>query len=210
MLPNMYLLYLGTSVLVCVVNRQYMERFWTQLEAWYSFRQGKEEGLISASKEELRCTVVCVQEEDAMFKDDVANRWANCDIERACEMLGKPWVRVFNLSDKVLQLQKLHHLEFIIRRLYIKQIACNSTEGGVRPSSARRAVELAAAAQPQPGGASKLTMNEKVARIKKEMGLDDGLSFKDAIEEANKQMGLESKGSLPAQANTLLAALDVE
>ena len=31
MLPNMYLLYLGTSVLVCVISRQYMERFWTQL-----------------------------------------------------------------------------------------------------------------------------------------------------------------------------------
>ena len=31
MLPNMYLLYLGTSVLVCIISRQYMERFWTQL-----------------------------------------------------------------------------------------------------------------------------------------------------------------------------------
>ena len=209
MLPNMYLLYLGTSVLVCVVNREYMERFWTQLEAWYSFRQGKEEGLISASNEQLRSTIVCVHEEDAMFKDDVVNRWANCSTARACEMLSKPWVRVFSASDKVLQLQKLHELEFIIRRLYLKQIAAKSTEGGTRPSSARRAVELAAAAQPQSGTASKLTMAEKVARIKKEVGLDDALSFKDAIEEANKQMGLDAKGSLPAQANALLEALDV-
>jgi len=31
MLPNMYLLYLGTSVLVCVISQEYMKRFWTQL-----------------------------------------------------------------------------------------------------------------------------------------------------------------------------------
>ena len=30
MLPNMYLLYGGTSVLVCAISRQYMERFGTQ------------------------------------------------------------------------------------------------------------------------------------------------------------------------------------
>ena len=71
------------AVLVCVVNREYMERFWTQLEAWYSFRKGTEEGLISTRKEHLRNTVACVNEQDAMFKDDVANRWADCDVERA-------------------------------------------------------------------------------------------------------------------------------
>ena len=115
----MYLLYLGTSVLVCVVNREYMERFWTQLEAWYSFRKGTEEGLISTRKEHLRNTVVCVHEEDAMFKDDVANRWADCDVERARERLSEKWVQVYDPSDKVLQLQKLKYLEFIIRRFYI-------------------------------------------------------------------------------------------
>ena len=72
-LPNMYLLYLGTSVLVCVVNREYMERFWTQLEAWYSLRQGKKEGLVSTPKEKRRCTIKCVNERDEMFKDDIVS-----------------------------------------------------------------------------------------------------------------------------------------
>lgn len=129
-LPNMYLLYLGTSVLVCVVNREYMERFWTQLEAWYSFRKGTEQGLVSTPKEQLRCTIVCVHEEDAMFEDDVVNRWANCSTEHACEILAKPWVRVYDQSDKVLQLLTLHHLEFHVIRLCVKKLAASNAVQG--------------------------------------------------------------------------------
>ena len=202
-LPNMYLLYLGTSVLVCVVNREYMERFWTQLEAWYSFRKGTEEGLVSTPTEQLRCTIVCVHEEDAMFEDDIPNRWANCSVERACELLAKPWVRVYDPSDKVVQLKELRHLEFHVRRFFVKKAAARSAGGGARPSSApARAAE-------QPATAGRLTMAEKVARIKNEMGLDEALSFKDAIKEANEQMGLEGEGSLPQQASALLAALEI-
>ena len=50
---------------------------------------------------------------------------------------------------------------------------------------------------------------ELEARIKEELGLDGALSVKDAIKEANEQMGLEAEGSLPQQANALLAALEI-
>ena len=58
------------------------------------------------------------------------------------------WVRVYEQSDKVLQLQKLRHLAFIIRRFYIKKVAAaKATEGGAaRPLSARRRDEALAAA----------------------------------------------------------------
>ena len=159
-------------------------------EAWYSFRKGTEEGLISTRKEHLRNTVVCVHEQDAMFKDDVANRWADCDVERARESLSEKWVQVFDPSDKVLQLQKLKHLEFIIRRFYIKQIAARSTQGGARPSSARRAVELAAAAQPAGGGKTNVT---GLAELLSSLGLQEKLA---AAAEWCDSMGAESVDDL--------------
>ena len=64
-----------------------------------------------------------------MFKDDIVSRWAECDTEDACELLAKPWVRVFDMSDKVLQLLKLRHLEFIVTRCYMKQVAASAYTG---------------------------------------------------------------------------------
>ena len=175
-------------------------------EAWYSFRKGTEEGLISTRKELLRNTVVCVHEQDAMFKDDVANRWADCDVERARESLSEKWVQVFDPSDKVLQLQKLKHLEFIIRRFYIKQIAARSTQGGARPPSARRAVELAAAAQPAGGGITNVTGLEELLSS---LGLQDNLA---AAAEWCDSIGAESVDDLKDEdyAERLAARLELK
>ena len=165
-LPNMYLLYLGTSVLVCIVNREYMERFWTQLEAWYSFRKGTEQGLVSTPKEQLRCTIVCVHEEDAMFEDDIPNRWANCSVERACELLAKPWVRVYDPSDKVVQLKELRHLEFHVRRFFVKKAAASSAGGGARPQTAPARMAAGSAAASASGDEESIT--SFLARLKLE------------------------------------------
>ena len=139
-----------------------------------------------------------------MFKDHLVALWADRSTKDACETLGQNWVRVYEQSDKVLQLQLLHHLEFHVTRHYIKKVAAaKSAEGGARPKSAP------ARAPEQPATAARLTMADKVARIKEELGLDGALSVKDAIKEANEQMGLEGEGSLPQQASALLAALEI-
>ena len=57
MLPNINFLYLGTSVLILMFDRTYMERFWPLLEAWLSCMKGSERGLVSADDDALRCTI---------------------------------------------------------------------------------------------------------------------------------------------------------
>ena len=58
-------------------------------------------------------------------------------------------------------------------------------------------------------GTGAMTLADKVAAIKKELGLDAVLPAVDAIKEANVQLGLASEGSIPVQATKLMAALEL-
>ena len=53
------------------------------------------------------------------------------------------------------------------------------------------------------------TLADRVAVIKRELGLDAALPAVDAIKEANVQLGLAAEGSLPVQAAKLMAALEL-
>ena len=125
MLPSMYLLYLGCKVLVCMYDQSYMRRFWPQLEAWLSFRQGSHAGLVDTPAEELRCKIICVRNEADMFATDLMKRWHKCDVEDAKNLLSNEWVAVFNPTDKLLQLQKIGHLNYMVRRVFADKQAAS-------------------------------------------------------------------------------------
>ena len=53
------------------------------------------------------------------------------------------------------------------------------------------------------------TIQQKVERLKEELGLDAALSIKDAIQEANNIVGLQAVGSLGDQLDKLIAELGI-
>ena len=76
------------------------------------------------------------------------------------------------------------------------------------PPPARGSAAAAAVAPPAPAVAPPaVTLAEKVGRIKAALMLHDGLAMPLAIKQANEMMGLPQVGTLPAQADALLAAL---
>ena len=193
-LPNMFLLYLGCSVLVVMFDDTYMQRFWPQLEAWQSCMQGSALGLRATPKDQLRCTVVCVQKAPAMFQDDLFDRWLSRNVAEASERLGKDYIQVFKKSDKELQLQKLDHLDYLVRRAYSDEAEATPRAPEQQPAGA------------QGGSGSSGGLLSKVERIKEALGITAKLP-KDVIAEANEQLGLEPKGGLLAQAEAVLEAL---
>ena len=116
MLPNINFLYLGTSVLVLMFDRTYMERFWPLLEAWLSCMKGSERGLVSADDEALRCTIQCIDGLSESNAFDLKNRYRGCDANAVHRMLSANWVTVTNQSDKEVQLFKIRLLDFMARR----------------------------------------------------------------------------------------------
>ena len=116
MLPNINFLYLGTSVLILMFDRTYMERFWPLLEAWLSCMKGSERGLVSADDEALRCTIQCIDGLSESNAFDLKNRYRGCDATAVHRMLSANWVTVTNQSDKEVQLFKIRLLDFMARR----------------------------------------------------------------------------------------------
>ena len=116
MLPNINFLYLGTSVLILMFDRTYMERFWPLLEAWLSCMKGSERGLVSADDEALRCTIQCIDGLSESNAFDLKNRYRGCDANAVHRMLSANWVTVTNQSDKEVQLFKIRLLDFMARR----------------------------------------------------------------------------------------------
>ena len=63
--------------------------------------------------------------------------------------------------------------------------------------------------QPQPPQQAPKLIH-KVEKLKEVLQLDSGLGLRDAVETANKDMGLASEGPLPAQVKKLLSALGID
>lgn len=110
MLPNINLLYLFCSVLI-LLDSSYMSRFWTQFEAFLSFRKVTANGLDSTSEEERRDTIICIHNANPKYDPPkLRDMWGDKTAEQAYAILEKPDVKVTNLKDKNIQLPKLKKL----------------------------------------------------------------------------------------------------
>ena len=110
MLPNINLLYLFCSVLI-LLDSSYMSRFWTQFEAFLSFRKVTANGLDSTSEEERRDTIICIHNANPKYDPPkLRDMWGDKTAEQAYAILEKPDVKVTNQKDKNIQLPKLKKL----------------------------------------------------------------------------------------------------
>ena len=110
MLPNINLLYLFCRVLI-LLDGSYMSRFWTQFEAFLSFRKVTANGLDSTPEGEQRDTIVCIHNADSEFDPPKLRKmWGDKTAEQAYAILEKPDVKVTNQKDKDVQLPKLEKL----------------------------------------------------------------------------------------------------
>ena len=110
MLPNINLLFLFCRVLI-LLDVSYMSRFWTQFEAFLSFRKVTANGLDSTPEGEQRDTIVCIHNADPEFgPPKLRKMWADKTAEQAYAILEKPDVKVTNQKDKDVQLPKLAKL----------------------------------------------------------------------------------------------------
>jgi len=185
-LPNINLLYLGTSVLVIMFDRTYMERFWPQFEAWLSFMSGDETGIVSTPNGQLRCSIECLGDTPVWYKNALTDRWSKRSTAAAHKELSESWVQVTNQSDKEVQLNKVSHLDFMVRHHFRSQ-----KQAAQAPISDN-------------------SLATKVAIIKRELAIDGSMPIALVIDQANQVMGIDAVGSLPAQADALIAALGVK
>ena len=94
-----------------------MGRFWTQFEAFLSFRKCTERGLESAPAADQRYTVTCIHNAPAAFENGLFDMWSQRTPKEAHAILMKPDVEVTNQSDKIVQLEKLEKLNEFTQRM---------------------------------------------------------------------------------------------
>ena len=94
-----------------------MGRFWTQFEAFLSFRKCTERGLDRESGADQRYTVTCIHNAPPAFEKGLFDMWSQRTPEQAHAILMKPDVEVTNQSDKIVQLEKLAKLNEFTRRM---------------------------------------------------------------------------------------------
>ena len=97
------------------------------------------DGLVSATKNKLRCTIVCLHGTDIVFEEALRKQWSDCTAEKAHEKLSAEAITVTNKSDKAVQLPKIFAFNDTVRRHMLSQ---GAPSGGAprlsRPSSARQ------------------------------------------------------------------------
>ena len=113
MLPNINLLYMGARVLILLDN-EYLERFWTQFEAWLSFQLATCDGL-KGDAEAKRCIIECLEGTTAYHAEALRSVWCKADADSALKLLGDKDIKVTNLSDKEVQLPKIHALDDMVK-----------------------------------------------------------------------------------------------
>ena len=110
MLPNINLLYLFCSVLI-LLDGSYMSRFWTQFEAFLSFRKVTASGLGPTPLTERRDAIICIHNADSEFDaPKLRKMWGDKTVDEAHAVLARPDVKVTNQKDKDVQLPKLQRL----------------------------------------------------------------------------------------------------
>ena len=115
-LPNINLLYLGCSVLI-LIDLSYQSRFWTQYEAWLSFMMATKSGLVSTTKDKLRCHFACLHGVSNSAVQVLMDMWANCTAADAHAKLSGDDVTVTNLGDKEMQLKKILSMNELVKEI---------------------------------------------------------------------------------------------
>ena len=106
----------------------YLERFWTQYEAWLSFMRPSANGLSSATGLDLRCTIVTLRGIPESFKNALKEEWSKCNSSQAAVKLSQEYVTVTNKSDKDVQLQKIAQFDAQVRAVMANQHAAELEE----------------------------------------------------------------------------------
>jgi len=121
------------------------------------------------------------------------------------------WEEVVHLlGGEIPAQQDPHQGELAEQRSYLAPPAETEVNAAAMVAAAMSSAGAALSPTPRPPDQGNvITLADKVAAIKKELGLDEALTAIDAITEANAQMGMVSEGSLPAQASKLIAALEL-
>ena len=114
MLKNVNMLYLGMRVLL-LLDLSFMSRFWTQFEAWLSMQSCTRTGLVPASADKLRVTIVPILNANAALRDSLLDMWNNRTPAESYSTLASADVTVTNQSDKTTQLGKLLRLSEEVR-----------------------------------------------------------------------------------------------
>ena len=88
-----------------------MSRFWTQFEAFLSFRKVTANGLDLTPLSERRDAIICIHNADSEFDPPKLRKmWGNKTADEAYAILAKPDITVTNQKDKDVQLPKLKRL----------------------------------------------------------------------------------------------------
>ena len=136
MLPNINLLYLFCSVLI-LLDGSYMSRFWTQFEAFLSFRKVTGNGLDLTPLSERRDAIICIHNADSEFDPPKLRKmWGNKTAEEAHAVLEKPDVKVTNQKDKDVQLPKLQKLDTFAKSV-VADVVRGSEGGAYSPLGVR-------------------------------------------------------------------------
>ena len=135
MLPNINLLYLFCSVLI-LLDGSYMSRFWTQFEAFLSFRKVTASGLGPTPLTERRDAIICIHNADPEFDPPKLRKmWGDRTVDEAHEVLAKPDVEVTNKKDKEVQLPKLQRLNDFTKNVLadseIKELRLGTAENDI-------------------------------------------------------------------------------
>ena len=114
MLRNVYMLYLGASVLI-LLDQAYLGRFWTQYEAWLSMQKATTSGLRGASGDERRCTVALINGATKGIAQTLLEKWEKKPSKEVHRILSRPEVECESPSDKEMQLPIILKVEDVVR-----------------------------------------------------------------------------------------------
>jgi len=119
MLGNINLLFLGASVLI-LLDMSYSSRFWTQFEAWTSFQEVNEKGVMrSASEANRRCEIICIHNANEYTKLGLIEMWSDKSPDEAHDILSREDVSVTNQKDKDLQLPKIKTFKDSVHKTWL-------------------------------------------------------------------------------------------
>ena len=93
MLDEVNLLYLGCMVLI-LMERSYLSRFWTQFEAWLAFQTATSRGLVSSAPHERRVHIEVLFGASGHLANSLIEEWADCTADKAYDILNNPDVSV--------------------------------------------------------------------------------------------------------------------
>ena len=169
-----------------------VQRFWPQFEAWLAHTHGTECGLEASPEAKMRCTIECLRDLSKDKQFILETRWANCEAKWAYRLLSHPTIEVTNQSDKEMQLHKVGHLDYMVKRQL-------------------RASALSESATPEPSAPPTMPAIEGLAEL---------LEKADAVEQLELAMrwfeveGLKSVASLarcgPEMVDVFVAALELK